>query len=123
LHHLRLSPLYDLSSQLPYPELIDQRVAMKIGDEYNIPRIGFSEWQALASACSIDSEMLMSRLHQLADALPEAVSAAHNQALAEGLDREVVTTLAKLLIQHAKVRRATLNAAASKRRRLRKDPH
>jgi hypothetical protein len=32
----------------------------------------------------------------------------------------VVTTLADLLIRHAKTRRATLNAAASKRRRSRK---
>ena len=122
-NQIRLSPLYDLSSQLPYPELIDQRVAMKIGDEYNIPLIGFSEWRALASACSIDSEMLMHRLRRMAEALPDAVSAAHDQALAEGLDREVITTLAKLLIQHAKVRRATLDAAPSKRRRLRRDPH
>jgi len=122
-NQIRLSPFYDLSSQLPYPKLIDQRVAMKIGDEYDIPLIGFSEWQALASACTIDAEMLMNRLRQLADALPVAVSAAHDQALAEGLDRDVVTALAKLLIQHAKVRRATLNAAPSKRRRLRKDPH
>ena len=117
---IRLSPLYDLSSQLPYPELIDQRVAMKIGDEYDIPLIGFSEWQALASVCAVDSELLMNRLRHLADALPDAVSAARDQALADGLNREVVTTLADLLIQHAKARRATLNAAASKRRRSRK---
>jgi serine/threonine-protein kinase HipA len=117
---IRLSPLYDSSSQLPYPELIDQRLSMKIGDEYDIPRIGFSEWQALASACAVDSELLMNRLRQLADALPDAASAARDQALADGLNREVVTTLADLLIQHAKARRATLIAAASKRRRSRK---
>jgi serine/threonine-protein kinase HipA len=119
-NQIRLSPLYDLSSQLPYPELIDQRVAMKIGDEDNIPLIGFNEWQALASACAIDSEMLMNRLRQLADALPDAVSAARDQALADGLNPEVVTTLADLLILHAKARRATLNAASSKRRQARK---
>ena len=119
-NEIRLSPLYDMSSQLPYPELIDQRLAMKIGDEYDISLIGFNEWQALASACAIDSGLLMNRLRQLADALPDAVSAARDQALADGLNREVVTTVADLLIQHAKARRATLNAAASKRRRSRK---
>jgi serine/threonine-protein kinase HipA len=40
---VRLSPLYDLSSQLPYPDLIEQRVAMKIGDHYDIPLIGITE--------------------------------------------------------------------------------
>jgi hypothetical protein len=62
----------------------DQRVAMKIGDEYDIPLIGFSEWQALASACAVDSGLLMNRLRELADALPDAVSAARDQALADG---------------------------------------
>jgi hypothetical protein len=88
--------------------------------EYNISRIGFNEWQALASACGIDSEMLMNRVRQLADALPDAISAARDQALADGLNREVVTTLTDLLILHAGARRATLNAAASRRRRSRK---
>jgi hypothetical protein len=88
--------------------------------EYNISRIGFNQWQALASACGIDSEMLMNRVRQLADALPYAISAARDQALADGLNREVVTTLTDLLILHAGARRATLNAAASRRRRSRK---
>jgi hypothetical protein len=88
--------------------------------EYNISRIGFNQWQALASACGIDSEMLMNRVRQLADALPDAITAARDQALADGLNREVVTTLTDLLILHARARRATLNAAASRRRRSRK---
>ena len=92
---------------------------MKIGDKYDIPLIGFSEWQALASACAIDFEMLMNRLRQLADALPDTVSAVRDQALAEGLDREVVTTLAKLLIQHAKDRRMTSMPHPRKRRQPR----
>jgi hypothetical protein len=59
----------------------------------------------------------MSRLRHLADALPEVISAARDQALADGLNHEVVTNLATLLIQHAKDRRATLDASPSKRRR------
>ena len=119
-NEVRLSPLYDLSSQLPYPELIEQRVAMRIGDHYDIPLIGFTEWQALASACAVNPEILMNRLRHLADKLPEAISAARDQALTDGLNHRVITTFATLLIQHAKDRRATLNAAPSKRRRSRK---
>jgi serine/threonine-protein kinase HipA len=117
---IRLSPLYDLSSQLTYPELIEQRVAMSIGDQYDIPLIGFTEWQALASACSVNQETLLNRLRHLGDALPDVISAARDQALTDGLNREVITTLATVLIKHAKARRATLNAAPSKRRRDRK---
>ena len=93
---------------------------MKIGDHYDIPLIGFTEWQALASACAVNPEILMNRLRHLADKLPEAISAARDQALAEGLNRQVITTLATLLIQHAKDRRAALNAAPLKRRRSRR---
>jgi serine/threonine-protein kinase HipA len=114
---IRLSPLYDLSSQLTYPELIEQRVAMRIGDQYDIPRIGFTEWQALASACSVNQEILLNRLRDLGDALPDVISAARDQALTDGLNRKVITTLATVLIRHAKARRATLNAAPSKSRR------
>jgi serine/threonine-protein kinase HipA len=117
---IRLSPLYDLSSQLTYPELIEQRVAMRIGDQYDIPLIGFTEWQALASACSVNQETLLNRLRHLGDALPDVISAARDQALTDGLNRKVVTTLATVLIEHVKARRATLNAAPSKRRRGRK---
>ncbi len=117
---IRLSPLYDLSSQLTYPELIEQRVAMRIGDQYDIPRIGFTEWQAIASACSVNQETLLNRLRDLGGALPDVISAARDQALTDGLNREVITTLATVLIKHAKARRATLNAAPTKRRRGRK---
>jgi serine/threonine-protein kinase HipA len=117
---IRLSPLYDLSSQLTYPELIEQRVAMRIGDQYDIPLIGFTEWQALATACSVNQETLLNRLRHLGDALPDVISAAREQALTDGLNRKVITTLATVLIKHAKARRATLNAAPSKSRRGRK---
>jgi serine/threonine-protein kinase HipA len=117
---VRLSPLYDLSSQLPYKELIEQRLAMKIGDHYDIPLIGFTEWQSLASACAVNPEILMNRLRHLADRLPEVISAARDQALTDGLNHRVITDLATLLIQHVKDRRATLDAATSKRRRSRK---
>lgn len=117
---VRLSPLYDVSSQLPYPELIEQRLAMKIGDHYDIPLIGFTEWQSLASACAVNPEILMNRLRHFADRLPEVISAARDQALTDGLDHRVVTDLATLLIRHVKDRRATLDAAPSKLRRSRK---
>jgi serine/threonine-protein kinase HipA len=117
---VRLSPLYDLSSQLPYPEFIEQNVAMKIGDYYEIPLIGFTEWQSLASECAVNPAILVNRLRHFADRLPEVISAARDQALTDGLDHQVITDLATLLIKHVKDRRATLDAAPSKRRRSRK---
>jgi serine/threonine-protein kinase HipA len=117
---VRLSPLYDLSSQLPYPEFIEQNFAMKIGDYYEIPLIGLTEWQSLASECAVNPEILVNRLRRFADRLPEVISAVRDQALTDGLDHQLITDLATLLIKHVKDRRATLDAAPSKRRRSRK---
>ena len=93
---------------------------MKIGEHYDNPLIGFTEWQSLASACAVNPEMLMNRLRHLADGLPEVICAARDQALTEGLNHKVITDLATLLIRHVKDRRATLDAAPSKRRRSRR---
>jgi serine/threonine-protein kinase HipA len=112
-----LSPLYDLSSQLPYPELIDQRVAMKIGGEYDIPLIGLAEWRKQALACGVDAEALVNRLRQMADMLPDVIATARKQALQDGLDRSFVTVLAAKLIEHAASRRAALQTVARRPRR------
>jgi serine/threonine-protein kinase HipA len=120
---IRLSPLFDLSSQLTYPELIEQRVAMAIGGRYDIPRIALSEWCALAAACDVDQETLLNRMRHLSESLPDVIAAARDQALNDGLNRKAITTLATVLIQHTKERRGTLNAALSKRRLVRRQSH
>ena len=120
---IRLSPLFDLSSQLTYPKLIEQRVAMAIGGRYDIPLIGLSEWRALAAACDVNQETLLERLRHLSDSLPDVIAAARDEALNEGLNRKVIIALATALIQHTKERRATLNAALSKRRLVRRQTY
>ena len=112
-----LSPLYDLSSQLPYPELIDQRVSMKIGGEYSIPLIGLAEWHKQALACGLDPETLVDRIREMADVLPDAVAAARQRALQDGLNRSLVTALAAKLIEHAASRRLALQTLAHRPRR------
>lgn len=119
-NEIRLAPLYDLSSQLPYPELIEQRVAMKIGDRYDIPLIDLTDWRKLAAACTVDEERMLGRLTQMVDALPDTIAAAREQALIDGLDRKILASLATQLIRHVEERRSTLTSASSNRRRTRK---
>jgi serine/threonine-protein kinase HipA len=112
---IRLAPLYDLSSQLPYPELIEQRVAMKIGDHYDIWRIGIADWRKLARACTIAEERVLTMLTDMAKALPDEISAAREQALTEGLSERIVAPLAQQLISHVGERLATITAVTSSR--------
>jgi serine/threonine-protein kinase HipA len=118
----RLAPLYDLSSQLPYPELIAQRLAMKIGDHYDFARVTPADWRALARSCAFDEEQIIGTLIDMARTLPDAVSAAHAQSRADGLSERVLGPLAQRLITHAGERLASLTAARSSgavRRRVR----
>jgi serine/threonine-protein kinase HipA len=48
---IRLAPLYDLASALPYPGMlaIGLKLAMKIGGEYRLRNIAARHWQRLAS--------------------------------------------------------------------------
>jgi serine/threonine-protein kinase HipA len=112
----RLAPLYDLSSQLPYPELIEQRVSMKIGDSHDIGRIGIADWRKLARDCTIEEERVLNLLTGMAKALPDEISAAREQALSEGLSEIIIAPLAQQLITHVEERLATITAV--KKRRL-----
>jgi serine/threonine-protein kinase HipA len=99
---MRLAPLYDLSSQLPYPDLIAQRVSMKIGDQYDIGRVTRTDWQNLARSCALDEEQIVATLTDMARALPDVVSAAHAQARRDGLSEQVLGPLAGRLIARAR---------------------
>jgi serine/threonine-protein kinase HipA len=110
---VRLAPLYDLSSQLPYPHLIAQRVAMKIGDHYDIARVTSTDWQHVALSCAVDQERVISMLTEMARVLPDVVSAAHAQARADGLSERVLVPLADRLIGHAGERLESITAVRS----------
>lgn len=110
---IRLAPLYDLSSQLPYPEQISQRLAMKIGDHYEFALVTPADWRTLARSCALDEEQVMGMLTGMARALPDVVSAAHAQARIDGLSERVLGPLAQRLIAHAKGRLASITAIRS----------
>ncbi|MGH8235632.1 MAG: type II toxin-antitoxin system HipA family toxin [Steroidobacteraceae bacterium] len=101
---MRLTPLYDVSSQLPYVDLVAQRVSMKIGDHYDIPRVTLADWRKLARTCSVPEERVLTMLSNMTRELPEHISAACGQAIAEGLDKAVVVPLMNQLIAHVKER-------------------
>jgi serine/threonine-protein kinase HipA len=109
---VRLAPLYDVSSQLPYPDLISQRVSMKIGDHYDIARIGAADWRKLARQCALEEERVLTMIDEMARALPDHVSAAREQAIADGLSRNIVIPLAKQLVVHAGERLAAVGLSA-----------
>ena len=117
---VRLAPLYDLSSQLPYSDLIAQRVAMKIGDHYDIARVGLDDWRSLSKGCALDEDLIVGMLTDLAQALPDAIRDAHVQARADGLSEQVLEPLVATLVTHVRQRLAAVTGTRSVGRPRRK---
>jgi serine/threonine-protein kinase HipA len=71
---VRLAPLYDVASILPYDDvhLPKLRLAMRIGTEYRISAITGHHWATFAERNQLDPERVIARVGELADLLPSA---------------------------------------------------
>jgi serine/threonine-protein kinase HipA len=101
---VRLAPLYDIASILPYDEvdLRKAKLAMKIGGEYKVSQIGLRQWQKFAREARVNVEQLVEVLIFMAKQLPDEVAAARSQAREEGLNNALVERLATQLIDRAR---------------------
>jgi len=98
---VRLAPLYDLASVLPYPDFDLRRVrmAMKLGGEYRLNDIGLRQWQKLAKQVRRDPESVIARVEALADMIGERVPEVAQQLAGEGLKHTILARLSKRLIE------------------------
>jgi serine/threonine-protein kinase HipA len=110
---VRLAPLYDVASILPYDDidLRKTKLAMKVGGEYQLLLIGLRHWQKLAREVRIDADELIQRLNAMASQLPDEISDARKRAGGEGLDQAIVDRLAARLTKRAAECRRLLTAA------------
>jgi serine/threonine-protein kinase HipA len=96
---VRLAPLYDLASILPYPtvDMSKVKLAMKIGGEYGLRNIGLRHWQKLAAELRLDQVRLIDRIRAIALALPDQVTSIQEQIEREGLSHVTITRLGRRL--------------------------
>ncbi len=100
---VRLAPLYDLISALPYPHWISYReakLAMRVDREHQVWKIRPRHWRGLAERCGLDPDPVMQRVRELVTATPAAVSRAGAEVREEGLDHEIVDRLEGAIGQH-----------------------
>ena len=93
---IRLAPIYDIASALPYPASFNPyktRLAMKIGGEYRIRNIGKNEWRKLAVNVGIDKGQILNRLVEFASQLPDIAADAGRRFASEGLDHPILAKL------------------------------
>jgi serine/threonine-protein kinase HipA len=94
---VRLAPLYDLASALPYDEMFAPklRMAMRIGGEYRVAAIGARHWRRLAESNRLDPEATLARVGELAARTPDAFKAVATSDGLAGLLCERVTAHAE----------------------------
>lgn len=90
---VRLAPLYDLISILPYPHRVHYReasLAMRIDREYRLWKVRRRHWEGLAVRCDLDPAPLVERVAQLVAAVPTALERAVAGVRGEGVGHELV---------------------------------
>lgn len=110
---VRLAPLYDLASALPYDVLDPHRLklAMKIGGQYLLRRIGGSQWRRLALDVGLQADAVLERARWMTEALPDAAADVLRAARADGLSHPIVRRLGARLTERARSATAALTAA------------
>jgi serine/threonine-protein kinase HipA len=100
---VRLAPLYDIASILPYEgfDMHKVKFAMKIGGEYKLKDIGLRQWQKFAREARVEPDELIARLTSMAKQLPDEVNAARKRARDQGLDAPIIERLAAKLVERA----------------------
>lgn len=99
----RLAPLYDIASILPYGFDIQQvRLAMKVGRNYRLQDVGPRQWRKLAAELRLDADALVQRVRDMANMLPDHLSAIRQTAEKEGLDHPLIELLSDALSDRAR---------------------
>lgn len=101
---VRLAPLYDLASALPYPDLNTPRLklAMKLGGHYRLRDIGSTELRKLAAGTKQEPERVIERARELCVLLPSSVRNVLDQCARDGLDHAILKRLASALDARAR---------------------
>jgi serine/threonine-protein kinase HipA len=100
---IRLAPLYDLASILPYPEFDAQRIklSMKIGGEYRLRDIGVSQWRKVAVELRRNPDALLERVREITANFADNVLSVANWMADEGVTHPTITRLADALTTRA----------------------
>ena len=114
---IRLAPLYDLTTGLPYSkELLGARdsrihtdrpllrMAMSIGGESRLSRERVSNWEAFAKQAGVDAEWIVQQIGDLSEKLPDCVRTATSELSELGVST-FLSELVDLVANHV----ATLN--------------
>ena len=101
---VRLAPLYDLASALPYPGRYAPRLklAMKIGGESRIGYVRVRHWERFAAEVGLPADEVLGICESVAAEVPGRLRQIVADARAEGMDHPVVARLEEAVTEQSK---------------------
>lgn len=111
--NVRLAPLYDIASVLPYTDMNfgKAKLATKIGGEYLLRNIRLYHWKKMAAELRLDPETLLKSVDDFAQKLPEFAETTRQQLLKEGLEHKILGGLAENITERSTQCRKILGTA------------
>ena len=100
---VRLAPLYDLGSALPYSDMDQRRLtlAMKTGSTYRVREVAGRDYEKLAATLGLDPKLVVLRAEELAVRLRERVEVVRDREQHAGLAHPLIDRLVNRLKEHA----------------------
>jgi serine/threonine-protein kinase HipA len=100
---LRLAPIYDVITILPYPQLSYEksRLAMSIGGERQISKIDATHWRRLANQLGLNADYCIDRVRELASRIPAAVDALNAVVHPDDYMRALLARFGETVSAHA----------------------
>jgi serine/threonine-protein kinase HipA len=107
---VRLAPLYDIASALPYKVYHVRKIqsAMKIGNQYRMFYIASDHWKKLAKDTGQSADDVIATLRKMADALPDYAAGTAKALHAGGLKDPIITKLSAQIAKRARALRTVL---------------
>jgi serine/threonine-protein kinase HipA len=101
---IRLAPLYDITSALPYAELNTPRLklAMKLGSEYRLQRIGAAHLSEFAVSTGQKPESVLERARLYASQLPDLANDVLQSCTRDGLTHTILKRTADAVSERAR---------------------
>lgn len=99
---VRLSPLYDVNSHLPYQRVgRPSEMSMRIGATTRPDRLTGAHWRLCARGVGVPGEQVIARVRELADAVPEAFAKVAAEDEVRAFGSPLPDRLAALVLQQS----------------------
>ncbi|MDQ2668261.1 MAG: type II toxin-antitoxin system HipA family toxin [Gemmatimonadota bacterium] len=100
----RLAPLYDVISALPYPRLVKggAKLAMAIGGQRAVASVTGNHWRAAARAAELPADLIIERIKELAERMPEAIQRVIEHPDGVGETRRIMQRTAEPVMAHVR---------------------